>query len=45
MSTEEAARECCLCGRRDELVMDENVPGLFTCRACLERVAAQNERV
>ena len=45
MSTEAAARECCLCGRRDDLVADENVPGLFTCRACLERVADQNERI
>jgi hypothetical protein len=26
-------------------VADENVPDLFTCRGCLDRVAAQNERI
>lgn len=40
-----APRECCLCGGRDDLVADENVPDLFTCRGCLDRVAAQNERI
>ena len=45
MSVGSAPRECCLCGRREELVADDNVPDLFTCRACLERVAAQNERI
>jgi len=37
--------ECCLCGARGDLVADEHVEGLFTCRRCLERVAAQNERI
>ncbi len=45
MSAEAARLECCICGRRDDLVADENVPGLFTCRTCLERVAVQNERI
>jgi hypothetical protein len=39
------APECCLCGSRDDLLADENVPDLYTCRACLARVAAQNERI
>lgn len=37
--------ECCLCGAREDLAADEHVEGLFTCRRCLERVAAQNERI
>ena len=37
--------ECCRCGARDGLVEDANLPGLFTCRACLDRVATQNERI
>jgi hypothetical protein len=37
--------ECCRCGRREDLVADELVEGLYTCRACLERVAMQNERI
>lgn len=45
MSAERARPECCVCGRRDDLVADENVPDLFTCRTCLERVAVQNERI
>ena len=45
MSAGRAAPECCLCGARDGLVADENVSDLYTCRACLERVAAQNERI
>ena len=45
MSAGGAAPECCLCGARDDLVADENVPDLHTCRACLGRVAAQNERI
>lgn len=36
---------CCFCGAEDELVEDEHVEGLYTCRACLARVAAQNERI
>jgi hypothetical protein len=45
MSVEAARPECCLCGRREDLVADENVEGVFTCRECLERVATQNERI
>ncbi|HYO47554.1 MAG TPA: hypothetical protein VEY33_12790 [Gemmatimonadota bacterium] len=45
MSAEAPRPECCLCGQRDDLVPDENVEGLFTCRGCLERVASQNERI
>ena len=41
----EPAAECCLCGTRADLVEDANVAGLFTCRPCLDRVAAQNERI
>ena len=37
--------ECCRCGARDRLVEDANIPGLHTCRACLDRVASQNERI
>lgn len=44
MSSEPGA-ECCVCGAGEDLVEDANVPGLFTCRSCLERVAAQNERI
>lgn len=44
MSQEERP-ECCLCGAREQLVPDEHVEGLFTCRRCLERVASQNERI
>ncbi|HUF89420.1 MAG TPA: hypothetical protein VMR66_05515 [Gemmatimonadota bacterium] len=36
---------CCFCGVEDDLVEDEHVEGLYTCRACLGRVAAQNERI
>ena len=45
MSAERADPECCVCGGRNDLVADENVPDLFTCRTCLERVADQNERI
>ena len=45
MTAEGARPECCVCGRRDDLVADENVADLFTCRTCLERVAVQNERI
>ena len=41
----ELAGECCLCGAREDLVEDANVPGVFACRPCLDRVAAQNERI
>lgn len=37
--------ECCRCGAAEGLVEDANVPGLYTCRACLARVATQNERI
>lgn len=37
--------ECCRCGARDDLVEDEHIDGLHACRACLERVASQNERI
>lgn len=37
--------ECCRCGAGEGLVEDANVPGLYTCRACLARVATQNERI
>ena len=37
--------ECSLCGAREELIADEHIEGLFTCRRCLERVANQNERI
>lgn len=43
--SDDAGPECCRCGARENLVEDANVPGLFTCRACLERVASQNERI
>ena len=36
---------CCLCGSEDDLVEDEHVDGLYTCRACLGRVADQDERI
>jgi hypothetical protein len=36
---------CCTCGAEADLVEDEHVTGLFTCRACLERVAEQNARI
>lgn len=45
MSEEVSPPECCRCGRRDDLVADEVVEGLYTCRPCLERVATQNERI
>jgi hypothetical protein len=45
MSDDASSAECCRCGARVGLVEDANVPGLFTCRACLERVASQNERI
>lgn len=45
MSAEAPPVECCLCGRREDLVEDENVGGLYTCRSCLERVGSQNERI
>ena len=45
MSAETPLPECCLCGRREDLVADENVEGLFTCHSCMERVASQNERI
>ena len=45
MSAEATRPECSVCGRRDDLVADENMPDLFTCRTCLERVAVQNERI
>lgn len=45
MSAEAPPVECCLCGRREDLVEDENVGGLYTCRSCLERVESQNERI
>jgi len=38
-------RECCRCGAKQNLVEDEHVEGIYTCRACLGRVAAQNERI
>lgn len=43
--SDEAAPECCRCAAREDLVEDANVPGLYTCRGCLERVASQNERI
>ena len=43
--SDEARPECCRCGAREDLVADANVPGLYTCRVCLERVASQNERI
>jgi hypothetical protein len=45
MSDEVFPFECCLCGAHEDLVEDEHVDGLFTCRPCLERVASQNERI
>lgn len=45
MTDEVFPAECCRCGTRETLVEDGNLPGLFTCRACLERVASQNERI
>jgi hypothetical protein len=45
VSDDTPSAECCRCGAREELVEDANVPGLFTCRGCLERVASQNERI
>jgi hypothetical protein len=45
MSDDTVPAECCRCGAREELVEDANVPGLYTCRGCLERVASQNERI
>lgn len=45
MSDDVLAPECCRCGARAELVEDANVPALYTCRGCLERVASQNERI
>ncbi|HEY7470961.1 MAG TPA: hypothetical protein VIE68_01305 [Gemmatimonadota bacterium] len=45
MSGDGPPAECCRCGRCDDLVADEVVEGLWTCRPCLERVATQNERI
>lgn len=45
MTDEAFPAECCRCGARDRLVEDANIPGLHTCRACLDRVASQNERI
>ena len=45
MSDEVSTQECCRCGRREDLVADEVVEGLYTCRPCLKRVADQNERI
>ena len=45
MSDDPSPAECCRCGARVGLVEDANVPGLYTCRTCLERVASQNERI
>lgn len=36
---------CCRCGSEKDLVEDRDVAGLHVCRACLERVAAQNEMI
>lgn len=36
---------CTLCGAEEDLVPDENVDGLWICRPCLERAAAQNELI
>lgn len=38
-------RACYRCGAEADLVADENTEGLWTCRSCLERVAAQNELI
>lgn len=45
MNPTDSRPECCLCGARGDLVADEHIEGLFTCHRCLERVAAQNERI
>lgn len=45
MSGTDNRPECCLCGALVDLVADEHIEGLFTCYRCLERVAAQNERI
>ena len=45
MSDDVMPAECCRCGVRADLVEDPNMTGLYTCRACLERVASQNERI
>ncbi|MFN2384523.1 MAG: hypothetical protein ABR559_09755 [Gemmatimonadota bacterium] len=36
---------CSRCGARDELVEDANCPEVYMCRACLARVAAQNDLI
>lgn len=36
---------CVRCGSEDDLVEDENMPGLYVCRECLERVERQNEAI
>ena len=38
-------RACYRCGAEEELVPDENVDGVWICRACLARVEAQNELI
>lgn len=38
-------RACYRCGSTEDLVADEHVEGLWTCRDCLARVAAQNELI
>lgn len=36
---------CVRCGAEEDLVEDENAPGLHLCRACLARVEAQNRMI
>lgn len=36
---------CVRCGAGEDLVEDENAPGLWLCRACLERVERQNRMI
>lgn len=36
---------CVRCGAEVDLVEDENMPGLYVCRRCLERVERQNEAI
>lgn len=36
---------CVRCGAEQDLVEDENMPGLWFCRGCLERVERQNRAI
>jgi late competence protein required for DNA uptake (superfamily II DNA/RNA helicase) len=38
-------RACYRCGAEEDLVADENVEGVWICRACLARVEVQNELI